>query len=272
MDRILIKSFTLFIALLLNCIPALAQYIPPASSGGGAALPLGFSADPYKRRCSNFYTNGGYYSYGYGTSLGGTFAAGGSATPGVTNGYYQYSGSTAATTNSTAFQQGGLAIFSYNLGPTCNMVFTPGTLTNVRIALGYSNTSTVTADLLGAGAAAHGAYFRFSTAAGDTTWKVITSNGSSDTVTDTGVTPVSGTTNKFAMDLSNPANVKFYIDGALKGTNSTTLPNASILLQLQEGVRTLTTSAASYGLGSMYGLYVRGRKLISRTISDSNIY
>lgn len=66
--------------------------------------------------------------------------------------------------------------------------------------------------------------FRFSSVAGDANWKCVTADGSGETVTDSGVT-ADTKSHRFAfiVDDSVP-NVKFYIDGVLVATVTTTLP------------------------------------------------
>ena len=75
--------------------------------------------------------------------------------------------------------------------------------------------------------AAKYAYFRYSTVAGDTVWQAITSNGTTQTVTSTGITPdTNGHT--FAVIFNDAApNITFYIDGVLVATITTTLPPAN---------------------------------------------
>jgi hypothetical protein len=70
--------------------------------------------------------------------------------------------------------------------------------------------------------------FRYSTAAGDTFWQCVVTDGTTQVTTPTTVSPDTGI-HKFAIEFSNP-NFLFYIDGVLVGTvaiSTTTLTSSS---------------------------------------------
>jgi hypothetical protein len=81
------------------------------------------------------------------------------------------------------------------------------------------------------------AMFRFSSTASDTNFQCITGEGTTLTITDSGVLPVIHQANVFAIEFvdATPA-VKFYIDGTLVATSTTHLPGASAILGYQCGV------------------------------------
>lgn len=93
--------------------------------------------------------------------------------------------------------------------------------TNTRMWIGLANGSSVATFQNNAPAVALVA-FRYSTAAGDTKWQVVASNGTTQTTTATTVAP---DTNIHDFDLVyDTTQVKFYIDRVLVGTVSTNLP------------------------------------------------
>ncbi len=68
--------------------------------------------------------------------------------------------------------------------------------------------------------------FRYSTGAGDTNWQAVTRNAGTglNTVTDTGVAVAANTRYVLRIDASDPTSIKFYINGTLVVTTTTTLP------------------------------------------------
>lgn len=69
------------------------------------------------------------------------------------------------------------------------------------------------------------AAFRFDTGASDTVYQCITKDGTTQTITSSGVTPVSGPALRFAIVYDNAnSKVRFYINSVLVATNSTHLP------------------------------------------------
>ena len=73
----------------------------------------------------------------------------------------------------------------------------------------------------------HGAFFRFSTMAGDTNFQCMTSDNSTQTKVDSGVA-ADANSHTFAIVMNNAVpNVKFYIDGVLVATITTHLPSTT---------------------------------------------
>ena len=94
-----------------------------------------------------------------------------------------------------------------------------------------------------------GAYLRYSTSAGDTTWKVVTGNGNSTTVTDTGVAFAAAPV-LLQMQLG-AASAAFTI-GEVKTTVTATLPPAGTAHYVLCGVRTLNGAARTFNWASFY--------------------
>lgn len=81
--------------------------------------------------------------------------------------------------------------------------------------------------------------FRFSTAAGDTTWQCTTKDGTTQGVTNSGITVASNTRYEMRIDASDGTQVKFFINGVLVATRSTNLPTNTANLQMIAQLRTL---------------------------------
>lgn len=102
------------------------------------------------------------------------------------------------------------------------------TITDVRFWFGlFNNTAGFNVDNLpsGTSGAISGAGFRFSTVVPDTNWQCCTSDGTTQTTTNSGVAAVAGAFHTFEIVFTDSVpNVKFYIDGTLVATNTTHLP------------------------------------------------
>lgn len=97
--------------------------------------------------------------------------------------------------------------------------------TDIRCWIGISANSSLTVSDTPTGAYA---MFRFSSIAGDTHWKCITSDGTTQTIVDSGITPDTGG-HRFGIQFDDTNNkINFYIDGVLVGTSSTHLPTAGV--------------------------------------------
>ena len=70
---------------------------------------------------------------------------------------------------------------------------------------------------------AEGVYFRATT---NGNWFAVTRTGSAETATDTGVA-VNGNYHRFEIDYNSTSEVKFYIDGVLKATNTAHITTTS---------------------------------------------
>jgi hypothetical protein len=132
-------------------------------------------------------------------------------------------------------------IFHFKTGPD---------ITATRIWAGLLSAAPTNADTLGT---THGLALRYSSVAGDTTWKYITSDGSSQTVTDSGLSVAINTvyTLKIVVDASVP-NVTFTLNGGNSQTITTTLPGATTALGIYNALIGTTTSTRSMILSRLY--------------------
>lgn len=88
--------------------------------------------------------------------------------------------------------------------------------------------------------------FRFSTVAGDTSWKAITKDAATQTITSTGVAPVANTGQTFGVYYdSGAATVYFYINGSLVATHTTHLPTSTVNMRHVEGQQTIVSSTSA---------------------------
>jgi hypothetical protein len=103
-----------------------------------------------------------------------------------------------------------------------------GQLVTERSWIGYFDTTLTTAAIFGADSITSNGYaaFRFSTTVPDTNWQAITSNGTSATVTNTGIAADTAT-HRFFIKTNDGTSVQFYIDGTLVATNTTNLPSSA---------------------------------------------
>lgn len=118
------------------------------------------------------------------------------------------------------------------------------TLTNIRFAVGIT---TSIGNILGGDDGANGecAWFRYSTNAGDTTWKCLTSNDTAGgpTITDTGITVTTGT--KIFEIHKTASEIKFFLDNVLVATHTTDIPDNSATCNVLARARTLANAAAT---------------------------
>lgn len=96
--------------------------------------------------------------------------------------------------------------------------------------------------------------FRYDTAADGTTWHAVTDNGSgTPTVTDTTVTFAVTTSYRLRIVVDSAgANVRFYINGILRATHTTTLPTATQNLGYCAEVQTAAASARGIRFGRLF--------------------
>ena len=95
-----------------------------------------------------------------------------------------------------------------------------------RVWVGLVSASPASVDTPGASSSIHMAAFRYSPTAGDSNWKTVTSDGSTDEVQDTGVAASDDT--KFKLEVRVLASsVEFYIDDVLVTTHSSVLPGST---------------------------------------------
>jgi hypothetical protein len=95
------------------------------------------------------------------------------------------------------------------------------------------------------------AAFRYSTAAGDTTLKAVTSNGVGQTVTDTGVTVAINTSYKLEIRWDPAAGTTFLVNGATYVINNAT-PPAGVVWRPCAMLQTLEAVDKSLACGWLY--------------------
>jgi virginiamycin B lyase len=165
--------------------------------------------------------------------------------------------STAATSGQYSYEQTGDPVTRYDLKPKMAATLVPQSTTNVRYwacALNPHSASVIKASdtptFTGGGCG-----FRYSTSAGDTTWKFgTTSGGGVWQFTDTGVSLAAGTKITFAVDASDPTQIKGYINGALVATNISDLPSSTQSeFMTVFCITALTNSAVNFDYGSYDG-------------------
>jgi len=98
---------------------------------------------------------------------------------------------------------------------------TGSNITSLRYWIGLFNSSGVLSNDSMLTTATPGLAFRYSTNVPDTNWQAVSSDGSAQVVTDTGVAVVADTRFKFSVDFTDPASIKFYINDALVATHTT---------------------------------------------------
>lgn len=96
--------------------------------------------------------------------------------------------------------------------------------------------------------------FRYDTAVDGTTWRAITDNGSgTPTATDTTVTFSATTSYRMRIIVDSAgANVRFYINGILRATHTTTLPTTTQNLGYCAQVQTTSAAARGIRFGRLY--------------------
>lgn len=128
------------------------------------------------------------------------------------------------TANGNASGLSGNTIYRRDRNIKFQAYVQPNATTNVRMWVGLTNQTIAT---MGASAnpAGHYAAFRYDTSvAGETTWKCITKDGTTQNIQNSAVTV---TTSGFKLEIIESAsNFTFYINGTLACTNSTNLPAA----------------------------------------------
>lgn len=186
--------------------------------GGAAADPLGHHQQVQVLSNSGAITTFGAAAAGInGTNANGEDADGPWA---------QYTSATSLNADAGVFSNGG----SFNHVETR---FTPifyakiktgGTVTELRTLIGLCSEAPMGSDT----PPGHLLFFRFSTVAADTNWQCLSDDGgAAPTITDSGVAHTANTEYAFKIDCSDPASIKFYINGVLVATHTTNLPTTS---------------------------------------------
>lgn len=121
-------------------------------------------------------------------------------------------------------------------------IFGISTTSSIRAYIGFNASGPLGSDT----APSHTMAFRYSTSAGDTTWRAVVKDASTQQDTGTGVA-IDTNLHHFLMiyDYAN-TEIRFYIDGVLKVTHTANLPVTGNQGYLTAGARTLSASAVSF--------------------------
>jgi hypothetical protein len=165
------------------------------------------------------------------------------------NGYYlrattsTVSGNVAALLGAPTLVAGAKQVHHFKIRPAS------GNVTSQRIWAGIFAANPGALDTL----ASVGAGFRFSTAAGDTTWKCC-AFGSAQTLVDSGITVTDATVYQLTIDLRTAGHVLFYINGVLVAdvTTGTGIPSGTTLCLPSCGITTATTATRSLDFFKYY--------------------
>jgi hypothetical protein len=202
---------------------------PTGSGGGGAA---GGAAGALRYGYCYFIKDGtGFRTAGIAltaTAMGSTWNTANAGTANMASGQEWY---TAGTANSLAgaYTTDDDWMNGQGLQMQCIMANITRVTSDIRWWVGMANAIPTT--LFGGSdspASTKYACFRFSSAAGDSTFQCCTSDGSSQTVASTSITPALNTSYQFAIVCNDSVpNVEFYINGVLVATLTTHLPGNS---------------------------------------------
>lgn len=152
---------------------------------------------------------------------------------------------TSATLNNSAYYESPTTSFrAFSLNNKTVMWVKLNELTTTRCWMGYTSStaatffgSTDTLALVFIG-------FRFSSAVPDTNWQAVVCNGTTQTVTDTGVAPSTTVGQLFRIEWNRGGGeVRFYIGSALVATITTNLPTADTAMRHIYGVKNIDAVA-----------------------------
>lgn len=93
--------------------------------------------------------------------------------------------------------------------------------------------------------------FEYDADTSDTNWYAVTSNGTSQNRTDTGIAVTADTVYEFSIFVDDGGTVYFYIDGSLVATTALNLPATTTLLDVMWGGETRTAAAREIKLQSL---------------------
>ena len=163
-------------------------------------------------------------------------------------GKFQNAQTSAVLNNSAGWISPTIDETNYGLNWTAAAhIYTGPSIATQRIWVGCVATDPVATDTLIDGAA-----FRYSTSAGDTTWKAVVGTGAASTVVDTGVVVAISKEYRFFIDASTPGTIYFWINEVLVATITTTLPGINDGVGPAVRIRTLAAAHATLGVGKFY--------------------
>jgi hypothetical protein len=126
-------------------------------------------------------------------------------------------------------------------------------ISSIRFRVGAADTSYLTAIGSDSLTGNNSATFRFSTSAGDTHFMCQTTDGSSVTTTDSGITPVASAQYKFQIQFNDSVpNVVFSINGSAVCTNTTHLPTSGTVFRTLVAAEPLSNTSTIMTVAWMY--------------------
>jgi hypothetical protein len=217
-----------------------------AGAGGGA----GAEPPPYTRRETYHQATPNLLSY-QSLNLPFAFSGVGSSSVDNLNGYFCVRNATSATIGSVAgVEAASMGWFARDLKPIyVARQATYTSVADVRFWFGLASaTPSGSADPSGV----HLAAFRYDTATDGTAfWRCCTKDGTTMTVTATGVAIATDTVYLFRIETDSSA-VRFYIDGNLVATHTTNLPGSSTAIGPTAKVTALAAAAKSLRHSRLY--------------------
>jgi hypothetical protein len=161
-------------------------------------------------------------------------------------------------TAAIADREGGWISSAFNQvqrqnAPIFGVVFKTGSavadIQNARIWIGLFSATPIAAAM----PAIHLAGFRYDTTVDGTAfWRCVTNDGGAGTITTTSVAVAQDTKYELLIDMSDQSNVRFYINGVLVATHTTTLPGSTQNIGHHEQIRTLVASAKNVKLSRIF--------------------
>jgi hypothetical protein len=158
---------------------------------------------------------------------------------------------TAGTANSVAGYIG-----TYQTRTGTNLLFITGSslgsTTSIRFQAGLTDSNSGTFTQTDALGSTNTAFFRYSTAASDTNFQCITANGSTQTVTNSGIAADTALHHFVILANDSVPNYVFYIDGTAVCTVTATLPAASKNMAVTKFVTSIAASAVNFTDNGFY--------------------
>ncbi len=223
-----------------------------ASTGGGGSLKPGFSGDPSRRVISDlpvYASSDRVISPPYVSPNHINHAA----TVGSSAKIGNYLVTPFTCPNSSLHTESGIysnsVVTQRSLLPTLSVVFAGHSTANVRYTLAFVDAGDIyTTD----GTMTNAAYFRYSTPAGDTNWKLVTSNASGVNVVDTGIAYALDAVHWFVVDMSVGGIITGWMDGVAVATSALDLPTNGADLFINTICTNTSTSAIACYIGEFY--------------------
>lgn len=148
--------------------------------------------------------------------------------------------------NSTFFESQTTSFRMFSLNMKSVWYLNPNEITGVRMWVGFTNQTGANMFLAADLPAVVFVGFRFSTSVPDTNFQAVVSDGTNQTVVDTGIAPSTTIPKVLHVEWSKGGGeIRFKIDGATVATINTTLPTADTAMRNVYGVKNLVGGAGS---------------------------